>query len=820
LLVITTGCGLFDSDDGDGPTGFAGVGDECTSDEQCRERLKCEAESETCQPKGTVLEGGPCILTGDCQDGLYCGPRRTCVAAGGRAQGEPCTSTAQCKAGLVCSLDAFFARCSTPGDGDRGDSCTREVDCLAGLACMNDPESGMKQCTDPPRMEGNEQPPPRLPSWDGELCQQDDGSPRAYFEVPQGNDADRDFYRLPFPNDIRRTESGLDLSGYPTPGDAVPTDVLGRYVEASEQDLNGFATNPVVYFRFSKPHDWGTTGGRFKLINIDPDSDAFGQQFGSVGWLNTSGRISKYICPNWLAVRPNHGAPLKPGTTYAVVLEKGIKTDGGETFQTDSDFEAMLADSAPDDATLAEAWEAYAPLRQWLTESGTDPSTLLNAAVFTTQKPETKVAELRQVIRERSAPSVSELTVCEQGVTSPCDDGTEQRSCGSAHDAFTEIHGKIELPIFQQGTPPYRTPEQGGGIQTGEGGLPEVARTEEVCFAMTVPKSDEMPTEGYPVMLYLHGTGGSFRGAVRNGLAAEMAAAQVPSATLGIDLPQHGARRGDSNRSPETLFFNFANPRAARDNVLQGSADLMSLTYFAETFSQSADQSPTGNPLALHPGRITLFAHSQGATHASLALPYEPMILAAVLSGNGGDLTQSLLNKTEPVDIASIVPFALMDANSEGKLVAGNFHPALALLQQYFERADTVNYADRLHRNPVQGDPGRHVFMTYGLGDSYSPEPTIKAYARAARLTLVEPVLTTDGSGNPDTLGLPTAAAPLSENRTVGDRSYTIGMRQYEPNEDEDGHFVSTRTESGRADTLRFLRQALAGSPPSIGAAQ
>jgi hypothetical protein len=45
-------------------------------------------------------------------------------------------------------------------------------------------------------------------------------------------------------------------------------------------------------------------------------------------------------------------------------------------------------------------------------------------------------------------------------------------------------------------------------------------------------------------------------------------------------------------------------------------------------------------------------------------------------------------------------------------------------------------------------------------------------------------------------------------------------MRQYEPNEDEDGHFVSTRTESGRADTLRFLRQALAGSPPSIGAAQ
>ncbi|NIS36285.1 MAG: hypothetical protein GWO04_42965, partial [Actinobacteria bacterium] len=64
----------------------------------------------------------------------------------------------------------------------------------------------------------------------------------------------------------------------------------------------------------------------------------------------------------------------------------------------------------------------------------------------------------------RPEPTITDLTLCDGTATSPCDDGTMQRSCGSVDPDFHEIHGRIELPIFQQGTPPYETPEDGGGI--------------------------------------------------------------------------------------------------------------------------------------------------------------------------------------------------------------------------------------------------------------------------------------------------------------------------------------------------------------------
>ena len=127
--------------------------------------------------------------------------------------------------------------------------------------------------------------------------------------------------------------------------------------------------------------------------------------------------------------------------------------------------------------------------------------------------------------------------------------------------------------------------------------------------------------------------------------------------------------------------------------------------------------------------RITMFAHSQGASHASLMIAHEPSLAAVVLSGQGGDLTQSLLNKRRPIDIATVVPFALLDADANGQLTAGDFHPVLALFQMYFERVDSVNYGPLLHVRPPMDGTGPHVFMTYGLGDTYSPEATMQAYA-------------------------------------------------------------------------------------------
>jgi hypothetical protein len=818
ILLALTACEKCNGGDDTG-TRMGGVGDDCIRESDCRLGLVCEVATSTCQPAGTGSLGTVCTLTGDCLDGLYCAASRTCETAGMGEEGADCASTADCARELVCLYEGFGGRCRAAGTGDLGDACGNDGECLAGLTCT--PQMNGSTCASaPPVPVGDGGVPPIVPPyWGGEECEEAAGDPEALFRVPREG-LEYDFYSLPYPNDVRRVSGGLNLTGHPAPGTALPIDIIDRYLRASEQDLDGFSLNPVIFFRFSHPYDWESMGDRFRLVDITLGSPTYGETI-NVGWFNTFGRVSKYVCENWFAMRTLHGHPLRPDTTYAAVLETGITASadsGGAPVTRADDLDVVLGDAEPMDAALRPAWNGYAPLRAWLADASSDIDApdVLNAAVFTTQRPTRVTSRLRDVIRARETPALSDLTVCDTGVTSPCDDGTEDRACSARHADYVEIHGRIELPIFQEGTLPYESPEDGGGIAIDASGLPIVQRTENVCFAMTVPRAAP-PPEGYPLVIVGHGTGGSFTGGARGGLAAEVANAvlggtTVQAATLSIDFPEHGERRGGSTRSPEVLFFNFANPRAARDNIAQGAADLLSLVHFATSATIDAASSPTMEEIRFDPARIAMYMHSQGSTHASLMIGYEPDVSAIVLSGNGGDLTLSLLNKTEPVDIAGLLPFALLDPARDGGLVTGDYHPALSLFQAYFDSVDPVNYATLLHREPVMGVGGHHVFMTYGPGDSYSPEPTMQAYSIAAPLTLVRPLL---GDG----WRLPEADAPLSGNVMVDMTPFTMGLRQYDPTPSMvDGHFVALRTDEGRADVRRFLLGALAGAVPEIGA--
>jgi hypothetical protein len=157
-----------------------------------------------------------------------------------------------------------------------------------------------------------------------------------------------------------------------------------------------------------------------------------------------------------------------------------------------------------------------------------------------------------------------------------------------------------------------------------------------------------------------------------------------------------------------------------------------------------------------------------------------------------------------------VLPFALLDPTGDGRLSTGDFHPALALFQAYFDPVDPVSYGRRVHREPVGMYPAQHLFMTYGLGDTYSPEPTMAAFAQSAGLTLVEPEL----AG----IGLGTAPAPLTGNVMRDMSSWTIGLRQYTPTAGEDGHFVALGASTqGTDDAVRFVTMALGGEVPAIG---
>jgi pimeloyl-ACP methyl ester carboxylesterase len=634
---------------------------------------------------------------------------------------------------------------------------------------------------------------------------------RAYFEVPAADGTPpHDFYRLPFPNDIRRDPmtGHINLTGFPHPGTGpVGFDIVDRYRQAIEQEINGFGTNQEVFFRFSASVDFNTLtlGNSVQVIDLTS-----GQPPGSTSFsANTAG--NRYVCPNILEVSTGVGAPMQPNHTYAVFLTNGIHDTMGHAITRDADFAPMLMPDAPADTRLTAAYAAYAPLRSYLTAHMIDPSTIVDAAVFTTQDPTRVASALRDAVRAQPAPVAHNFVRCDTGVMSPCDDGLtgadHVRGCFAADPAFDELQGQIDVPIVQQGMRPYSNPGD-GMIQTDAMGHVMAQGTERVCVTVTIPHGVAMPMGGWPVVLYAHGTGGNYRSGVTEGLAASFASidtgggATAHFAMLGYDGVMHGPRRGMGvTDSPNVLFFNFTNPEAARDNVLQGTADVFALVRALQ--SVQLPMLPTATQtVAFDPMRVLFVGHSQGSTVGTAAVALEPGIRGAVLSGAGGDLRVSLTTKRHPVDIASLLPIGLQELSVD----AG--HPVLQLFQMYFERSDAVNYGPMILYNQPMGVPLRPIVQTYGLGDTYSSNGTMRALASSIGLQAALPI-----PGGTDAWPSMGVTLPVMNNVATSNGMTTAILLESDPMGAYDGHFVLFNDPTLKARVMNFLASVAAGMP-------
>jgi predicted esterase len=420
-------------------------------------------------------------------------------------------------------------------------------------------------------------------------------------------------------------------------------------------------------------------------------------------------------------------------------------------------------------------------------------------------------------------PLVEGLVRCGELGVSPCDDGKagaeHVRGCLSADQTnpnFTTYQGTLALPVFQQGTPPYVQPTDGGKIAYGAAGVATLQRTEKVCFSLTVPAGTP-PATGWPLVVYAHGTGGSYRSIVELGLAADLAvgaapaglgigvdggasAAPVPVAMLSFDGVMHGPRAGGSTRSTGELVYNFLNPAAARDNALQAAADLLAIPRSLASFATQG--------IALDAKRLSLYGHSQGGNAASLVAARESPYGTIVMSGTGGTLIYTLLGKAQPVNVPEVLPYILGELGA-ASVDAG--HPVLNLMQMYFERSDSVNFGRRLFKQPVDGMTPHHLLHVYGMADTYSVNATQQAYGLAAQFKVAPPML--------DQFGLDpiTTAPPFSYNEFFGRSGKLTALElQYASDGTYDGHFVSTNNPRARAAIQQMLVTAARDGIPTV----
>jgi hypothetical protein len=736
-----------------------------------------------------VQTGGACTASPDCASGLYCSAAtQHCVSAGTSGSGATCATDGDCAVGLRCDYVGFTGRCEPAGTGDLGQNCGTQKDCIAGLFCG---ASGMCEAY-----------ATAFPPFAGVTCPADTGPFHAYFEVPRPSPAPdlADFFRLPYPNDIRvsaPTGGTLDIHDFPEPGPTAAggVDIVKLYKDTLVADFDGFASTAPITFRFSKPIDC-SSGCATLAANIHL-VDTLGGAVPGLSFFFTPVQTN-YSCANRLTIIPATGTPFTPGHTYALYITNGVRSTTGDTPAQDPDLGAVLAASNPGGA-LSRAWTVMAPVRTAV--GAANVGTVSTAAVFTIATMEAHMQRLSNAVAARPAPTVSGLEVCGVSTTpSNCDSIDAAHACPATMSTdFYEIHGRITLPIYQTGTEPYLTPGDGGGIVENVSGVPQWVRDEQVCFAMTIPRPVQA---NYQLVVYGHGTGGNMRDFINEGIADKLATGTNKIAAFSFDAVEHGDRHGTSPANPEDLVFNVLNPRAARDNFMQGAADILTALRLPGT-----DFSSTGLTFAIISTRNALFGHSQGSTSGEIALPFWNVTNgAAVLSGAGSSLTQSLLHKTSPSNYLAGLTF-LIGRRADGTVdnIDGSY-PVMTLFQNFFDRADPVNY-DRSIITVSPTHP-KHVFMTWGTGDTYTPLQTLEANALTLGIPAHTPMLEdmTAFTGK-------TISGSVSANMTGG---ITGVMFQYAPPAGVDGHFVATQNTTAVDNWSAFLQTFVTTGTPTV----
>ena len=762
--------------DGGGlPSLGAGVGEACDATTACRPGLQCGADGKCGATHSTAI-GGDCQINAECNNG-FCSSDRKCVAAGTGDTGAQCTGDQDCKSGLRCNVVGLSTQCAPEGTVDINHDCSLSSECLGGLICAPIPGFGTKCVAGPPGVLA-------IPKFTGVACEPvaTSGDVTAYFDVPRGTTALKDFFRLPFPNDIRTAGGHPSYKDFPTPGsDLLGFDVVDRWARFTEQTATGFSAYGTVTFRFSREIDFNSINDANATHWIDlTDNSELGH-----AWSGTSARTA-YVCENALSFRPSVGGALKPGHTYAVFFGPGLKDTAGKPVVRSADFIAMMGASDPG-GDLSAAYAKYKPLRDWAAAKPFAAETILTAAVFTVGAVDKPGSDMGTFVTAASAPSG--WTKCEAGTVSPCaqHDDAEGRNCPATPSAtFDEYHAVLKLPQYQKGKLPFLKPEDDGSFVPGT-----AQGTIDVCAAITMPKD---ATGDLPVLIYAHGTGGSFRSHAKDSVTPRLVA--MGAATLGIDQVAHGTRRGAETAKPDGIFFNFTNPPAAHGNVLQGAADQIALLKYLQT-------GPTVGGATLGKAKIAYWGHSQGATEGAISMPSAVGISGVLFSGEGGSLIDSLLTKTSPTNIKALAPFLLSETNPEN---INSSHPVFSMFQNGIDPADPLNQARNINpRNPAPtGIVQKHVFVPYGQKDTYATPETERTYIIAAGLFRAAlPAGVTGDDWGKNARALETASVTANSN------GFTAVSREYPKPANDDGHFVEYDDTNAIADGDKFLKAVL-----------
>ena len=591
------------------------------------------------------------------------------------------------------------------------------------------------------------------------------------------------FFDTPWPCNIRRTEDGqLDLGRFPNPS---ASSMLSSYVQTISDNTRWFGTNSAIFFTFTGSLD-SRTLPLTTQETIRDDSSVFlvdltpGAHHGERVPLAVRffGQQRQFTPENTLVLRPVLSFGLRQQARYAAVVTRDVRSEDGRTLGTQADFERTKYWSQPEDEILQRYWQLFSGVYADLEELySLERSQIAALTVFTTQDVTRELEAISDVVTRRASTHIFDWRYV------------------SAKPDLHRLEGWYQTLEFQVGQPPDY--EGGGAFFFDAQGLPVVQREVAIPFTLAVP-TGQPPVQGWPVVMYAHGTGGSRNSFIdaQDDVADKLARRGL--ASISIDQPLH-ASRNPWGRDEDLITFNAYNILAMRDNFRQAAADLFVLEKIVQTLSVPANLVPGKPAIVLDANRLAFMGHSQGSLNGPLYNAVSSQTKGVVYSGAGGGLGPALLGKEKPVDIPALIVTAMGLVPEEFDLD----HPLISVFQTFAERADPLNYARRHNQ--------KHVFVSQGLLDDYALPEQAAALAGAMDCApmkpIVEPieVFSLRGQSSLD--------PPVSGNRNSEEGVTTCVMVQYP----QDGHFALFNNSDAQRHYLDFLQSVLAGQVPAVG---
>lgn len=626
------------------------------------------------------------------------------------------------------------------------------------------------------------------------------------------------FYALPWPSDARLTPAGSpDLTGLPNP---LNKDFIRRIYDLAVSDTRGFSPSGPIYVPFDAPITSPPDDPLLSvhadspvlLVDIDPASPERLTRRPFHAQVTTTDR--GYCPADVLQLLPVPGVALRPKTTYAVVVLRRLGAQGAPFLGQPPALTALLAGQAPAGALGTRLQQAYAPLRAALHDLRLHPDDVAAATVFTTGDPTESLVRQAAHVDGSAPPRI-----------------VEPLATRDVFQEYTALRGKYAVPAYQSGFPPFVS----GGRQVVDAqGLPVPQRYDDAEFQLSVPRG-RMPAAGFPLYLYVHGTGGLASQAIDRGWRPSKQAQPTPgSGIASIVAPKGwGTACAAGHMSPGRIgllsadgyaAYNVLNPVAMRDNFVQMVLEqvhfrnlLLSLRIDpALCPGTDASAAPDGK-VRFDPQLVVVSGQSLGSYLTGMLAGTVDGWQGAVLTGAGGTWIEFAFGPKDPFDLQLVLEVLTCPPGEK----LDRYHPVVMAFDMAVGPADNTHYVRRIFRDPPAGRAPPHVLVIEGHDDAQVPTNLQRALVLAMKADLAGP----EAGPRPEDQVAPVLAFggqrqlpyPLGGNLTLpSGEARTCVVVRYLPDGIFDGHYVIVQRPEPKRQVGEFLDAIAAGQTPII----